>query len=173
MISLRSFAPIVLAALAIADVAVAENKIAVIDSDRVVAESVKGQEAIAGLRKLEEQKRNELMALQKEIADLRKRIEDGAQALAADRLRELTKEAEDKVISLNRKRDDAQREFEAAQGEAFKGIEEEIIGVIDAVGREGGYTLIFNKFRSGLVYASETVDITEQVLTRYNQSATK
>lgn len=146
-------------------------KIAIIDSDRVIAESTRGQAAIASLKKLEEQKRGELLGLQQEVNDLRKRIEDGAQALAADRLKEMQKQMEDKMIAARRKQDDAQREFEAAQAEAFRDIEAEIIRVIDQVGKEGGYTLIFNKFRSGLVYATDSVDITNDVLARFNQSA--
>lgn len=146
-------------------------KIGVIDSDRVVAESAKGQEAIAKLKKLEEEKRVELQGLQQEIVDLRKRMEDGAQSLAAERLKELQKQAEDKVIALRRKQDDAQREFEAAQAEAFKGVEEQIIKVINQIGAENGYTMIFNKFRSGLVYATDTIDITDQVITRFNQGS--
>ena len=48
-------------------------KIAIIDSDRVIAESTRGQAAIASLKKLEEQKRGELLGLQQEVNDLRKR----------------------------------------------------------------------------------------------------
>lgn len=147
------------------------QKIGIIDSDRVVAESTRGQAAIASLKKIEEQKRTELVTLQQEITDLRKRIEDGAQALAQDRLKELQVQAEDKMIALRRKQDDAQREFEAAQTEAFRGIEEQIIRIIDEIGREGGYTVIFNKFRSGLVFAADGIDITDQVLTRFNASS--
>jgi outer membrane protein len=162
----------VLAVLGTAPSLEAQNlKIAIIDSDRVIAESTKGQAAIASLKKLEEQKRAELSGIQQEIADLRKRLDDGAQALAADRLKDLQKQMEDKVIAARRKQDDAQREFEAAQAEAFRGIEEEIIRVIDQVGKDGGYTMIFNKFRSGLVYASDSVDITNEVLARFNQAA--
>jgi Skp family chaperone for outer membrane proteins len=30
-------------------------------------------------------------------------------------------------------------------------------------------TLIFNKFQSGLVYADETIDITDEVIQRFNK----
>jgi Skp family chaperone for outer membrane proteins len=38
------------------------------------------------------------------------------------------------------------------------------------VGREQGLTLIFNKFQSGLVYADQSVDITDDVIRRFNLS---
>ena len=34
--------------------------------------------------------------------------------------------------------------------------------VINQVGKELGYTLIFRKFESGLIYADEAIDITER-----------
>ncbi len=64
--------------------------------------------------------------------------------------------------------DDAQRELDDARRVALEGLEERILPVIDAVGKEQGMTLIFNKFQSGLVYADETVDITDEVIRRFN-----
>ena len=43
-----------------------------------------------------------------------------------------------------------------------------MLPVITQVGKERGFTLIFNKFQSGLVYADEAVDVTDDVLKRFN-----
>ena len=40
--------------------------------------------------------------------------------------------------------------------------------VIETVGQERGLTLIFNKFQSGLVFADQGVDITDEVIRRFN-----
>jgi hypothetical protein len=41
--------------------------------------------------------------------------------------------------------------------------------VINEVAREQGYTLVFNKFNSGLLFADDkAVDLTEAVITRFN-----
>ncbi len=40
--------------------------------------------------------------------------------------------------------------------------------VIDDIGKERGLTLIFDKFQSGLVYAADEVDITDDVIQRFN-----
>ena len=42
---------------------------------------------------------------------------------------------------------------------------------MDALGKEMGLALIFNKFESGLVYASEAVEITDTVIQRFNAAA--
>jgi hypothetical protein len=36
------------------------------------------------------------------------------------------------------------------------------------VGKEKGFTLIFNKFQSGLVYADDAIDLTDEVLKVFN-----
>ena len=44
-----------------------------------------------------------------------------------------------------------QRELEKRRSEDIKRVEETVFPVINDVGREFGYTLIFNEFQSGLV----------------------
>lgn len=40
--------------------------------------------------------------------------------------------------------------------------------IIEQAGQEFGYTLIFNKFQSGLVYADEAADITPLIIQRFD-----
>jgi outer membrane protein len=143
-------------------------KIAVIDSDRIVAESARGKAALERLRGLQEQKVAEGQRLQQEIADLRKRIEDGRLSLAPDKLDELRKQFQEKGIALERFQADAQRELDEEREKALAGIERDVLTVINQVGQEQGYTLIFNKFRSGLVFAAEATDITPVVIQRFD-----
>jgi outer membrane protein len=88
--------------------------------------------------------------------------------VSEQRQAEMSKEIEDKQISIRRFQDDAQRELQEAQRRELGGLEERILPIIDQIGKEQGYTLIFNKFQSGLVYADESVDVTDTVITRFN-----
>ena len=83
----------------------------------------------------------------------------------------MQKELEDGEIALRRARDDAQREFEALQAEKFQKIEQEVMPIINQVGKELGYALIFNMRQAGLVFADEAVDITAAVIERFNSPA--
>jgi outer membrane protein len=169
--ALRALLPLLLLAavpVAAQQPAARPLKIAVIDSDRVVAESTRGKAALATLQTLQEQKVGEGRRLQQEIVDLRKRMEDGRLSLAPDKLEELRKQIQDKGIALERFQADAQRQLEEERERSLSGIEKDIIAIIDALGREQGYTLIFNKFRSGLVFAEEGTDITATVIQRFD-----
>lgn len=144
-------------------------KVAVIDVERILSESERGKSALEELEALQNEKREEGQAMQQEINDLRNELNEGQLSLAEDRLTELQKQIEDKMIALQRFQDDANRELTEKRDQVLSRIERSIFPVINEIGQEGEYTLIFNKYNSGLVYASDAVDITDQVIERYNQ----
>lgn len=146
-------------------------KIAVIDVELILTDSARGQQALKEIDALRKDKAAQVKTKGDEINDLRQRIQDGQLSLAQDRLQAMAKELEDKTIALQRFQDDATRELSKKRDEVLDAIEKSVFPVINQIGQEGGYTAIFNKFRSGLVYADEAVDITQQVIERYNQVA--
>lgn len=165
-VSVIVLAAVAFLSLAAATPADAQVKVAVIDIQKVLAESASGKAAQTEIEALQQAKRSELEAKRQELLDLRKRAEEGALSLAEDKLAELQKEYEDKAIAFKRLEDDANRELQK-RGEQLMGkIERQILPVINQLGQEQGYTLIFNKFQSGLVYAADSVDITGDVIAR-------
>lgn len=150
--------------------ALAQVNVAVIDVQRVVTESDPGKEALGQLKSLQDAKLEEGRRVQTELDALRDQFTKQRFTLSEEKLAELNKQIEDKGIALRRFQDDAQRELEDARRKALDGLELKIMPIIEAIGREQGLTLIFNKFQSGLVYADETVDITNDVIRRFNTS---
>ena len=161
------FATVVLLAVAM-PAAAQQLNIAVIDVQRVVTESDPGKQALQKLKELQDAKIDEGRAMQQELATLQEQISKQQFTLSEERLGELRKQIEDKGIALQRFQDDAERELDEARRRELGGLEGRIIPVINQIGTEQGYTLIFNKFQSGLVYADEAVDITDDVIRRFN-----
>lgn len=161
-------AVITLAVAAVAVPTVAQTSVAVIDVQRVVTESDPGKQALQKLKELSDAKVQEGQALQQELATLRDQFNKQRFTLSEEKLEEISKQVEDKTIAMQRFEDDAQRELNEARRRALGALEQRIMPVIDAIGKERGLTLIFNKFQSGLVYADETIDITDQVIQRFN-----
>jgi len=157
---------VVVAAVALP--AAAQNKIAVIDVQRVVTESDPGKEVMQRLKTLTDSKSQEGQALQQQFAALQEQFNKQRFTVSESRQAEMSKEIEDKQIAIRRFQDDAQREVQEAQRRELGGLEERILPIINKVGQEQSFTLIFNKFQSGLVYADETVDITDEVIRRFN-----
>ena len=154
--------------LAAALPAAAQSRVAVIDVQRVVAESDPGKEAIQKLKVISDAKVQEGQTLQQEMATLQEQFNKQRFTVSEQRLAEMTKELEDKNIAIRRFEDDAKRELEEARRRELGGLEERILPIINQIGQEEGITVIFNKFQSGLVYADEAVDITDAVILRFN-----
>jgi len=154
-----------------AQAAPAGLKIAVIDTEKILVTSASGKKALAELKKLQEAKEKEFGAKQQEIKDLQAKISDGRLSLAQDKLDDMQKQLEDKVIAVRRLQDDATRDLTKKRDDVLGQIDQQVMPVINQVGKELGYTLIFRKFESGLIYADEAIDITDSVIKRLDSAA--
>jgi outer membrane protein len=148
--------------------AAAQVNIAVIDVQRVVTESDPGKEALQKLKVLQDAKIEQGRGMQQELSALQEQLSKQRLTLSDQRLADLSKEIEDKKIALQRFQDDAERALDEARRKELGGLENRIMPVINEIGTERGLTLIFNKFQSGLVYADDAVDITDDVIRRFN-----
>lgn len=146
-------------------------KIAVIDVQRVLTESAAGKQSFERLKKVRDAKVEEGRKLEKDLRDLEKRISDQKFSLSEDKLNELQKDYQARAIAFKRFQDDADRELEEAQKKELRELEKRIMPVIEAMGKERGYTAIFNKYQSGLVYADSGADVTEAVVKRFDEAA--
>jgi len=163
---LIGFVALVLAAALPA--AAQQVNIAVIDVQRVVTESDPGKQALQKLKLLQDAKIDEGRALQQNLTNLQDQMAKQRFTLSEERLADLSKQLEDGQIAMQRFQDDAERELDEARRRELGGLEGRIIPVINEIGAERGFTLIFNKFQSGLVYADDTIDITDDVIRRFN-----
>ncbi len=147
------------------------SKFAVINVVQLLEESDPGRQGIEDLKTLQKTKTDERNALRATIQELRTKISEGQFSLSEDKLAELQKQLEDKGIELQRFNDDTSRELQTRQEQMLTNIQELVMPIINQVGQEFGYTMIFNKFESGLVYASDAIDITAEVMKRLNDHA--
>jgi outer membrane protein len=147
------------------------QKIGIIDVQRILTDSAPGKEALAKIKQLQDGKLAEAKAKQDEIGALRQKINDGRLSLAEDKLAELEKQADDKMTDFKRFQDDAQKELQRRQEEAFDAIEKRVNPIILELGKAGGYSMILRKFDSGLVYADDSMDITDAIIQKLNATA--
>jgi len=156
--------------LALAGAASAQSNLAVIDVEAILTGSERGKAVLGTLQEFKKTKESSLSSLGAELQKLQQKLADGRLSLAEDVLTEMQKELEDKSIAAKRAQDDAERELAELQKKEFAKIEEDVLKIISEVGKELGYTMIFNKYQGGLVYADESVDITALVIERFDQA---
>jgi outer membrane protein len=146
----------------------AQTTVALIDVQRVVAESDPGKEAFQKLKVQQDAKVEEGRVLSQEFEALRDQFDKQKFTLAEDKLEELRKQIEAKGVALKRFNEDAQAELEDARRRELEKLEETIMPIVNQIGSEKGLTLIFDKYRAGLLYADDAVDITDEVIQRFN-----
>ncbi len=141
-------------------------KVGVFNADRIMAESQPGQQALALFNQLRDQRVGELQVQQNQINTLQQQA-IGAPPGSPDAVR-LQREVENSMLRLNRLQEDVEQELGLRQNELASDITQMIGQVIDVMGEEEGYTLIFNQLQSGLVYIATALDITDEIIRRIN-----
>jgi Skp family chaperone for outer membrane proteins len=66
--------------------------------------------------------------------------------------------------------EDAVRDFQDLQVKLFQKVQSELIPIIEALGKEKGLDLILDLAKSGAVYYNPVIDLTEDVIKRYDAS---
>ncbi|HUP60833.1 MAG TPA: OmpH family outer membrane protein [Thermoanaerobaculia bacterium] len=145
-------------------------RVAVIDVQKVLTQSTAGKAAYDKLKKLQEERIEKAKAMDEELRKLDADINTKKISLSEDKLTDMQKQLADKRISMQRYAQDADRDIGEARDRELQALEAKIKPVIDALGKEMGLAAIFNKFESGLVYASEAIDVTDTVIKRFNEA---
>ncbi len=146
----------------------APQRVAVIDVQRVLQSSTLGKSAYERLKKMQDERVARAQKMDEDAKALENDINTKKLSLSEEKLTEMTKQLSDKKIAMQRYAQDADREVGEARDKELAALEQRIKPVIDALGKEMGLAAIFNKFESGLVYASEAIDITETVVKRFD-----
>lgn len=146
-------------------------RVAVVDVQKVLTQSTAGKAAYEKLKKMQEDRLNKAKQMDEEMKKLESDLNTKRISLAEDKLAEMTKQLADRKISMQRYAQDADREIGEARDRELQALQVKIEPVIDALGKEMGLALIFNKFESGLVYASEAIEITDTVIKKFNEAA--
>lgn len=144
------------------------QKSGVIEVQRIVQESAVGKESLARIQKIQTAKQEDLTKRQTELRDLEKKIQDQGKSLSEEAMEKAQKDYQSKALELKRFQDDAQRELEELQRKELGELERRVLPVIESVAKELGYSLVFNKYQSGLLHADGSVDITDAVIQKFN-----
>src|SRR5712664_183144 len=148
------------------------GKIGVINVRQAIAGTSEGKQAGAELQSQFAPRQNELEGLNKQINDLKQRIEAGTGKFSQDELVRLQREGETKARQLQRKQDEYQEDVNAAQAEVFDRIGRKMIDVLDRYARENGYVVVLDTSAQNtpILFASTGVDVTQDIVRLYDQA---
>lgn len=162
-----------LAILTLGGAAMAQQnvRIAVIDLDRLVAQSVVGRQLADKLEAFQAQVQAEGKTLADKARATQKLINDGANSLSSEKLAELQQQLEDESIQVRRFTENKQREGAKMRDDGLQDIESQLQPVLDKIQQDGNYDLILNRTPGIVIMASDQVDITDQVVVAFDAAA--
>jgi outer membrane protein len=148
------------------------TKIGVISVRQAIASTAEGKQAGAELQSQFASRQNELEGMNKQINDLRQRIDAGTGKLSQDELARLQREGETKARQIQRKQDEYQEDVNAAQADVFDRIGRKMIDVLDRYARENGYVAILDSSAQNtpILFASTNIDVTQDIVRLYDQA---
>lgn len=149
----------------------ADLKIGYMDLNKALFESNKGKKATKILDDMLNSKKAVVLKKEKEIKKLEQELEKQASILNP-------KSRKDKEDQLNKLYRDYQRmgkdfqgELQKKEAELTQEIQKDLIEVVNKIGEKEGYSIIFERRVSGMLYSQKKFDITEKVIKKYNEIA--
>ena len=143
-------------------------KIAFVVLQRVVAESNDGKQASAKVQALQARKVAELNERQKAAQALQEKLDKSGAVMSEAARVDLTKQVERAQVDMQRATQDAQAEVQELQQQLQEEFQRRIAPIIEVVGKERGLYYIFNGPDSGLVWADAALDITADVVKKFD-----
>ena len=149
------------------------GKVGVINIQGALISTKEGQKAAAELESKATPKRKELEGKQNEINGLKDQLQKGANTLSDTSKQSLYRDIDNKTKSLNRAVEDAEAEFNQDQQKVLQQLGQKMMVIIDKYARDNGYTLILDVSAQNtpVLYASNTIDITKDIIELYDKNA--
>ncbi len=170
---IRTIAPlVVLFVLAVAAVGYAQqaSKIAVINSQQAFETSAEGKKALTQMSDRENRIKTDIQKLDDSIRLLENRLTTGRLTMTNEALMGIQADIEKKTTERKRYEEDATREGQQFANTIIQKIRAEMVAIIEGLAKERGYDLVLDAITSGVVTSSATIDITAEVVRRYDQS---
>lgn len=143
-------------------------KIAVIDYDRLLLESELGKKYVAPVDALMKQKKAEAQPMEEQLKKIRAQAAEQESSASEQQLAQLQRQFNDKLEDLRRFESEANRELDSLRAESLAKFNKLSLPLVQALCKELGYTMIFQKQSAGLIYLDPGADITDLAIQRLN-----
>lgn len=141
-------------------------KIGVVEFQRLFDQSDAGKEIRSEITAQGRRMEAELKEKSAEIDELRKRLERESLVMSREMREEKEREFRIKVSDIQALQNKYEVELQGLQNRLMGELQSATLEVISEIGKSGGYLMIMDN--RGVLYAPSTIDITDEVIKRYN-----
>jgi len=151
-----------LLAISLNAIADSQVKLGIINSQEILEKSRQGKDIYAKLESMKKQKTAQVNSQMDEIKDLEKEL--ASPALNNEVRERKSNDLQAKRTEFKRLIEDAQRDLQRESQKALMELEEKLTPLINEYGRTNGFTTIYDRARSGIVYFDTAIDITADII---------
>ena len=167
---LRIIACIAVAAAGLAGLAAAQEagKLGMVNSQEILDKSAEGKRALAQLQAADKKYADEVTRLDDQIKQFQNRLSTQRLTLTPDAAAALQADIQRKQTERQRSAEDAARAMRELQVNTLEKIQAELLPIIDQLRKDMGLDCIFDMTKGGVVYYTPALDITAEVIKRYD-----
>lgn len=151
----------------------AQIKFGVVDLQKALNLSTAGKKARESISKRVEEAKRVIKAKDSELRTLRAELEKQSLLLTGEARLEKAKAFEAKRRDYERFVKDSREELALEERRLTNKILRELEKVVQKLGQEEGFTFIFERSQGGLIYAANSVDLTNRMIELYNAKQQK
>jgi outer membrane protein len=144
------------------------GKLATINSQEVLEKSVEGMKAIAQLQAADKKFGDQIARIDDQIKQLQGRLTAQRMTLTAEAGAAIQADIVKRQTERQRAVEDASRSMQELQATTLTRIQADLIPVIEQLRKDKGLDLIFDVAKPGIAYFTPTLDVTAEVVRRYD-----
>jgi outer membrane protein len=144
-------------------------KIAIVDLDQAINATDQGKKAREELQGKQKQAEGQLKPMYERGKALAEEIQSKRFVLSEDALRQKQLDLAEIQSDLRAKGAELEGQFKVDYERLVGPLRDKLLGIITDFGKEQGYTLILERSTPGVIYTKEALDITDEVVQRFNK----
>lgn len=159
------------AALGLAGLARAQQgsgKIGMINSQEVLEKSVEGKKAIAQIQAADKKYTDQITAIDDSIKQLQSRLSAQRLTLTAEAAAGIQADIQKKQTDRQRAIEDAQQAMQQIQATVMTKVQSDLMPLVEQLRADLNLDMIFDLTKSGAVYFSPSLDLTAELIKRYD-----
>ncbi len=146
----------------------ADMKLGYVDLQRALNESDAGKSAKERFKVQVDRLQVDLKKKKDALDSMKEQLEKKASVMKPEEARNLESDYQKKLRDFERAYKDSQGELQQKDNELTVELLKELQVVIEEFGKEQGYSIILEQSSSSVLYGSPDLDLTEQIIARYN-----
>jgi outer membrane protein len=140
-----------------------EVKVGVVSFSRLLDEAPQAQASQRALQEEFAPRQRDLRGREERLKGLEERLQQGEGFMSEDERRELERDFRDQKRDFDRAKTEFAEDLSLRRNEELGGLQRMLIGEVQTYSQAQNYDLIISD-AGGIVYASDAVDITQQIL---------